>query len=87
MAVERFRGLPAGYRDEHVLLWWLLGESTQVFKMSKPDADYREKTPVRGQTCDNCIFAFKRVVDGKYICSQMRGFIKPKAWCRLWDGL
>ena len=85
-AVERYRMLPPEVRRNHVLLWWLLGTGTPPYKQSKPDSAYSDKSPVLGQTCANCIFTYKRHVTGQYICSQIRGEIKLRGWCRLWKG-
>jgi hypothetical protein len=82
-AIERFRKLPLVERKRHPLLYWLLGESTPAFKMSKEDSNY-QPVPQGKQRCDNCEFAYKKVVRNQFICSQIEGDIEPKAWCRLW---
>lgn len=82
-AVERFRRLPMAEREDKPLLYWLLGEGTPAFKMSKADSAYQE-SPKNGQKCSNCEFAYKKVVRNQYICSQIAGDILPQAWCRLW---
>jgi hypothetical protein len=82
-AIERFRKLPLAERREQPLLYWLLGEGTPAFKMTKEDSDYHATSKDK-QKCGNCEFAFKKVVGGRFICSQIEGLIEPKAWCRLW---
>ena len=84
-AIERFRELPAIKRREQPLLWWLLGNGTPPLKASKEDANYADPSPVKDETCGNCVYAYKHVTSGKYICSMMRGYIKPAAWCEFWD--
>lgn len=83
-AIERFRKLPAEERSKKPLLYWLMGTGTQPYKMSKEDSQYTDKTHGK-QRCDNCVFAFKNVVSGKYICSQIQEEIKPAGWCNLWE--
>lgn len=84
-AIARFRDLPDAERAATPLLYWLLGDATQPFKMSKPDSTYLEESAVQGQYCKNCAFAYYRVNDGMFICSQIRGKIGENAWCRLWQ--
>ncbi len=83
-AIARFHSLPPESKERLPLLYFLLGAGTPPYKMSKEDAQYAEQTPVPGQTCDNCEFAYKKVVRDQFICSKMRGDIAPKAWCKLW---
>ena len=82
-AIDRFRRLPIAQRKEQPLLYWLLGEGTPDYKMSKLDSAYQEE-PNGKQQCSNCEFAYKKVVRDQFICSQISGDIKPKAWCKLW---
>lgn len=72
-------------RHKHpVLLYWLLGSGTPPYKMSKQASQYMEH-PVDGQKCANCHFAYKQVAsEDTYICSQVRGEIKPEHWCNQW---
>ena len=84
--VENFNKLPPEEKAKQSMLWWLLGSTTQEYKMSKQDALYAEESKTKGQKCSNCRFAYVHVVTGKRICSAMRGQIKPDAWCRLWEG-
>ena len=82
-AIGRFRQLPTAERSDTPLLYWLLGEGTPDYKMSKSDSDYQHM-PNKTQKCGNCEFAYKKVVREQYICSQISGNITPQAWCRLW---
>ena len=84
-AINRFDELPAAKRSKKPLLWWLLGSSTQDFKMAKTDADYTKD--VEGpQTCANCQFAYYSLWGKRYICSNVHGPIHTHDWCRLWEG-
>lgn len=84
-AVERFRKLPLIERDEKPLLYWLLGSGTPEYKAAPKDAEYMEDSKVEEQKCGNCRFAYKKVIlDDHYICSQIRGPIRPAGWCKWW---
>lgn len=83
--IELYHKLPPEEKVENVLLWWLLGSTTQDYKIAKQDALYTEESTVKDQRCGNCAFAYTHVVSGKTICSVMRGQIKSKGWCRLWE--
>ena len=83
-AVERFRKLPVEEREKKPLLYWLLGSGTQPYKTSREDSQYTDKTYGK-QRCDNCVHAFKNVVNDKCICSQIQEEIKPEGWCKLWE--
>ena len=85
-AVAEFHRLPLHVRQTVPLLYWLLGDGTPPYKMSAPDSDYRPQTPIPGQVCGNCRFAYQQVISGRFICSQIRPDIRPEAWCRLWRG-
>ena len=86
-AVERFRRLPAKSRGGLPLLYWLLGNGTPPYKMSKEASVYGPTPPThRGEICGNCRFAYARVLNGQLICSQIEGDIAWGAWCRLWQG-
>ncbi len=84
-AVRRFQHLPEDLRQNHILLYWLLGSGTPPYKASKPDVDYTDFSSVLGQECSNCVFAYQRVVTGQFICSKMRGTIQPSGWCNRWE--
>jgi len=79
-AIARYRSAPKSWREVNILLWWLLGSGSPPYKQSKPDANYLDKSPVRGQYCSNCIFAYKRLVTGQLICSRMRLFTVSTTW-------
>ena len=83
-AIARFRELPEAERAEIPLLWWLLGDGSQPYKMSKPDSNYVDHSRSR-QQCQGCLHAYYRVADEAFICSVIRGIIEPKGWCRLWE--
>jgi hypothetical protein len=83
-AIEEFDRLPQRVKSELPLLYFLLGSGTPPYKMSSRDAGYVLRT-VDGQNCANCSSAFQHVVTGELICDQIRGEIKPHAWCRLWN--
>jgi hypothetical protein len=83
-AVERFRLLPESEKEKLPLLYWLLGEGTPPYKMSRIDSKYTVLSPVAGQNCANCIFTYLQPKRNVYICSQIAGTILPEAWCRLW---
>ena len=83
-AVERWRALPEEERRNKPLLYWLLGSGTPDYKMSPEESDYTDRSEVEGQTCDNCEFAYLKIANKKFICSQISGHIQPKGWCRLW---
>lgn len=40
---------------------------------------------VNVQRCGNCKFAYMQPLRGKFICSQMRGEIKPSGYCKLFS--
>jgi hypothetical protein len=83
--IETYKKLPPEEKAKTPLLWWLLGSTTQDYKMSKKDALYTEESKTAGQKCSNCRFAYQHITSGRYICSMMRGNIEPGAWCRLWE--
>lgn len=83
-AIERWRALPDEEKESQPLLYWLLGDGTPPYKMSKKDSQYTDKSTVRDQRCANCQFAYQNNSDGNYICSQIRDDIKPLGWCKLW---
>ena len=86
--VRAYRRLPASTpgieKGQRPVLYSLLGSGTPPLKMSVKDSAYQDK-PVGSQRCGNCSSAYKHVVGGKFICSQVEGAIEPNAWCRLWN--
>ena len=82
--IKNFNSLPPEEKKELPLLEFLIGPSTQPYKMSTEDANYTENATGK-QRCGNCKFAYEQVASGKTICSMMRGDICVKnGWCRLW---
>lgn len=82
--IERWRELPIEERENQPLLYWLLGEGTPDYKMSKDDSEYVDESQVEGQTCKNCEFAYHSLSNDTYICSQISGPIMLDGWCKLW---
>ena len=83
-AIQRFREMDETERDTNILLWWLLGDGTPPYKMSKEDSDYSDDTGMQEQACMNCEFLYLKPTSGEYVCSQIRGKVRPEGWCRLW---
>jgi|TARA_R110000787_G_C13385506_1_gene442177 hypothetical protein len=81
-----FMKLPKEQRTEQALLWYVLGQSTAPYKMSKAVANYSDIVQGQKEKCGNCQFQYLRTHNNKYICSQMRGEIMPSGWCKLWEG-
>jgi hypothetical protein len=84
-AIARFRTLPEHERAELPLLWWLLQDSTQVYKTLKQDALYTDHASSRRTSCATCDYLYESVRFGLYICSQIEGTVEPSGWCRLWE--
>jgi hypothetical protein len=85
-AVERYREeVDEEEKEYEPLVYWLLGSGTPPYKMEKADADYAIE-PFENQKCGNCEFYYEGV-DGRGVCSQIRGEIKREHWCRLWVGV
>jgi len=80
--IREYKSRPR-HKRKRPLLYHLLGRGTPAYKVSKEEAEYQNK-PKGDQKCGNCRFAYKKVVNGKLICSQIRGEIKAEAWCNLW---
>ena len=76
--------IPPENLKDRALLYQILGTGTPAYKMSKEAAEYIDKSETEDQTCGNCKSAYLRVANKHYICSQMRGEIKPEAWCKVW---
>ncbi len=85
-AIQRYRQLPAEQRAQVPLLYWLLGDGTPPYKMSKEDSEYTEESEVEEQTCANCQYIYQANGHGDqgFICSQIRGEIAPAGWCNRW---
>lgn len=73
--------------DDVPLLYGTIGTSTPPWKMSARDSNYRDPSPVNGQTCANCRHSYQHVTSKTYIRDQIRPNIRPNAWCRLWNPL
>jgi hypothetical protein len=83
MAFAMFLTMPDRVVSHKPFLYFVLGTGTMDFKMTKEMAQYGESR--EGQRCDNCRFAYQKVINNKrIICSQMRGGIRPEKWCKLW---
>lgn len=83
-ALKDWQNQPEEIRKNTPLLYWLLGSGTPEYKMPKDLAKYEGKSEVSGQTCANCEYIYLKIANKKYICSQIRGEISPKGWCKLW---
>lgn len=83
-AVERFRKMDPEERDTNILLYWLLGSGTPPYKMSQEDAQYSDNAGTAETACANCEFFYQKVPTGEYICSQIRGKVRPGGWCNQW---
>lgn len=84
-AVERFRNMDEEERDTNILLYWLLGSGTPPYKMSQEDAQYSDNAGTQETACANCEFFYQKVPTGEYICSQIRGKVRPEGWCNQWQ--
>lgn len=68
---------------EQPVLFELLQDSAPAYKMPKSAVNYTEDDAGE-QVCANCEYAY-RGMDGRMICSQVRGEIKGEAWCNLFE--
>ena len=82
--IDEFRELPIKERARGHLWGELLGSGTPPYKFAKGDVDYIDVSDVPGQRCGNCRFGWYNAIDGRMICSQVRGEIEPEAWCNRW---
>jgi len=82
--VDEFNAMPEEQKNKEVLLWWMLGKTTQHFKMDRDVAEYADESKVKDQYCNNCPFMYTQYATGKHICSKIKGEIKPMGWCKLW---
>jgi hypothetical protein len=83
-AVQRWTELSDEERAAKPLLYWLLGSGTPPYKMSQEESQYTNNSKTKGQTCGNCEFAYLKIANKKFICSQIRGHIQPSGWCNRW---
>lgn len=82
--IADFSRLPPDVQEREPLLYYLLGSGTDPYKMDPEIAEYTDESQKEGQTCGNCERAFQKVSNGQYLCSQIRGWIVPPGWCKLW---
>lgn len=82
--IDKYDELPDSKKDKTPLLYFILNSGTPDFKMSRERAGYVNKTDGK-QKCSNCRFAYQKVINGKVICSQIRGGIDLDGWCKLWE--
>lgn len=83
-AIVEYDKLSREEKEKIPLLYYILGDSTPTFKMSKEDARYTDKSNISNQACATCEFIYLKLANKKHICSQIRGHIKLSGWCRLW---
>lgn len=85
-AIERFREMDPEERRTNNLLYWLIGKraGTPPYKMSQEDAQYSDDGGTQETACANCEFLYQKTTSGKYICSQIRGEVRPEGWCNRW---
>jgi hypothetical protein len=78
------RGAPPWRLGPSLVQGFMLGSGTGPLKMSKADAAYKA-APVGQQRCGNCSSAYRQLVTGELICSQVEGEVKADHWCRIWN--
>ncbi|KKN96822.1 hypothetical protein LCGC14_0164660 [marine sediment metagenome] len=76
--------LPPEVQMREPLLYYILGSGTDAYKMDPADAEYTDESASETQRCGNCEFSYMKVSNGKNLCSQIRNWIRPEGWCRLW---
>lgn len=67
-------------------LYFVSRKSVPNFKMDKIACFYG-LSKKKGQGFGRWIYAYKKIVKDKIICSQIRGTIESSKWCKLWRGL
>ena len=82
-AIKNFHNESKYLKNKKPLLYYLLGDGTSPYKMSKFDSNYQNE-PKEKQKCENCKFLYYQPLRENYICSQIRGKVEPEGWCRLW---
>ena len=85
-AIENFHEESEDLKSTTPLLYYLLGDGTPPYKMSKTDSAYQDK-PKQGRNCANCLFLYHQPLRSQNICSKIRGKVDPNAWCKFWKGL
>lgn len=83
-AFNEYKKLPSASLKRMPFLYFLLNKGTNPAKLPKAFVLYTEKEIIKSQNCANCVHSYKHNTSGRFICDQMRGWIKPKAWCKLW---
>jgi len=83
-AIQEFHKLPDSVKKNTPLLYYILGAGTPDYKMSQEDTEYTDKSSNPDMTCANCEFAYQKVINKKFICSQIRDHIQPAGWCNQW---
>lgn len=81
--IEDFRNLSDEEKNQTPLLYYILGDGTPPYKMEPRDANYTDNATGE-QTCGSCEFSYQKVATGNHICSQIRGGIQLRGWCKLW---
>lgn len=85
IAFKSYLAMPNKFVMNTPFLYFILGNGTQPYKVDKDTVEYG-LSKESGQKCGNCIFSYKNIVEDKNICSNVRGVIHSKEWCRLWTG-
>jgi len=83
-AIKEFHNLPEEVKKNTPLLYYILGSGTPPYKMSREDSEYTDQSSDPSTTCGNCEFAYQKVINKKFICSQIRDHIQPAGWCNQW---
>ena len=83
-AIAEFHKLPEKVKKTTPLLYYILGSGTPDYKMSQEDSEYTDQSSNPNMTCANCEFAYQKVINKKFICSQIRDHIQLEGWCNQW---
>lgn len=83
-AIAEFHKLPNAVKQKTPLLYYILGTGTPPYKMTHKDSEYTDKSDNSDTVCGNCEFSYQKVINKKFICSQIRGHIQPEGWCNQW---
>lgn len=71
--------------EDGPLLYWLLKSGTPPYKMSKEESNYTDEAQDPRYSCATCEFLYTETGSGQHVCSQIRGFVEPEGWCKLWE--
>jgi len=85
IAIDRFRNLPDKEKRKQNLLQWLIGGSTQPYKVSQKDSKYTNVSK-KSQTCGNCKYLYLEWYTKKFICSEIQDAVHVQGWCDRWEG-